>query len=107
MDKISTPPANSKVVQLKTRGMTQKNPKMQTLRSLNPMMKLDHVMVNNRIYLTDMICQKLQSILISTVFAAKGSQMQRNTILLFPSGIFELHHNSNSIERISQMDKYA
>ena len=64
VDKISTPPANSKVVQLKTRGMTQKNPKMQTLRSLNPMMKLDHVMVNNRIYLTDMICYKLQSIVL-------------------------------------------
>jgi len=32
--------------------------------------------------------------------------MQRNTILLFPSGILEMHHDSNSIERRSQMDKY-
>ena len=39
----------------KTKGMTQKNPKMQTLKSLNYMMKLYHVTENNRIYLTDMI----------------------------------------------------
>ena len=57
VDNISTAPANSKVVQLKDKGYgkTQKNPKMQTLKSLNYMMKLYHVTENNRIYLTDMI----------------------------------------------------
>ena len=42
VDNISTAPANSKVVQLKDKGYgkTQKNPKMQTLKSLNHMMKL-------------------------------------------------------------------
>ena len=63
-----------------SKGMTQKNQKMQTLKSLNYMMKLYHVTENKRIYLTD------------------------NSILL---GIVYMHHDSNSIERISQMDKDA
>ena len=64
VDNISTAPANSMVVQLKTKryGKTQKNPKMQTLKSLNHMMKLYHVTVNNRIYLTRYDCCKSQSI---------------------------------------------
>ena len=48
----------------KTKGMTQKNPKMQTLKSLNHMMKLYHVTVNNRIYLTRYDCCKSQSIVL-------------------------------------------
>ena len=53
VDNISTAPANSKVVQLKDKGYGKT--KMQTLKSLNHMMKLYHVTVNNRIYLTGMI----------------------------------------------------